>query len=59
MLPEISPPEGKDYQLQLPLVIIEEKAPGIVREQDWRVNPLNPHKSSENWMNRLLPQLFL
>ncbi|GAA5840012.1 hypothetical protein JCM5353_005169 [Sporobolomyces roseus] len=58
-LTEISPREGKDYQLQLPLVVIEEKAPGIVRDEDWRPHPLHPRDSSANWMHLLLPQLFL
>ncbi|GAA5978873.1 hypothetical protein JCM5350_004853 [Sporobolomyces pararoseus] len=52
-LTEIIPPLGKDYELQVPLVVIEEKAPGIVREQDWI------QSSTDNWVPKLLPQLFL
>ena len=56
---EIIPAENKDYELKCPLVVIEEKRPGIVREQDWQNKPLHPHSSSKNWMGLLLPQLFL
>ncbi|GAA5948653.1 hypothetical protein JCM3765_004959 [Sporobolomyces pararoseus] len=52
-LTEIIPPLGKDYELQLPLVVIEEKAPGIVREQDWN------QTNADNWIGKLIPQLFL
>ncbi|GAA5876243.1 hypothetical protein JCM16303_007068 [Sporobolomyces ruberrimus] len=50
---ETLPPLGQDYELQVPLCIIEEKAPGIVREQDWTQN------RPDSWSAKLLPQLFL
>ncbi|GAA5948654.1 hypothetical protein JCM3765_004960 [Sporobolomyces pararoseus] len=57
-LVEREPPEGKDYKLQVLLTIIEEKAPGIVRDEDWRPNPSHRHNTDDNWMSRLMPQLF-
>ncbi|GAA5910382.1 uncharacterized protein JCM6883_002988 [Sporobolomyces salmoneus] len=48
-----------DYDLKVPLVVVEEKAPGIMREEDWRPRPSHPHNDDKNWMTRLLPQLFM
>ncbi|GAA5837168.1 hypothetical protein JCM3766R1_002149 [Sporobolomyces carnicolor] len=48
-----------DYSLKVPLVVVEDKAPGIVRGEDWDPYPKHPHASEHNWMSRLMPQLFM
>ncbi|GAA6006014.1 hypothetical protein JCM11491_004090 [Sporobolomyces phaffii] len=52
-LVEMFPEFGHDYELQIPLVVIEEKAPGIVREGDWIPGKVH------DWAHKLIPQLFL
>ncbi|GAA5876246.1 hypothetical protein JCM16303_007069 [Sporobolomyces ruberrimus] len=58
-LTECVPPPRKDYQLQIPLVIIEEKAPGIIRDRDFKADPAVVEGDPKHRVRQLLPQLFL